>query len=147
MHFYEKTINNITINDIILKINLYKKIEIDWHDYQTVTQYGYDLGDKYPIGHDVYYSKEIKTLLKFLSNEFKIYGKCPHCDKSLAMSVLSYKPVDSELLNKPIWSYREDLWNDTDSIDLTESNMKEIIANLCKSHKYVDKPRLFTAQP
>ncbi len=44
MHFYEKTINNITINDIILKTNLYKKIEIDWHDYQTVTQYGYDLG-------------------------------------------------------------------------------------------------------
>ena len=141
MHFYEKTINNITINDIILKTNLYKKIEIDWHDYQTVTQYGYDLGNKYPIGHDVYYSKEIKALLEFLSNEFKIYGKCPHCDKSLAMSVLSYKPVDSELLTKPIWSYREDVWNDTDtgSTDLTESNMKEIITNLCKSHKYIDK--------
>ena len=62
MHFYEKTINNITINDIILKINLYKKIEIDWHDYQTVTQYGYDLGDKYPIGHDVYYSMNLRYM-------------------------------------------------------------------------------------
>lgn len=136
MHFYEKTIGNTSINDIILKTNLYKKIEINWNDYKTITQYGYDLGTKYPIGYDVHYSDDIKILMEFMSNEYKVYGKCPDCNKSLAMSVLSYKPLDKELLNKPIWSYAEDDW---EGENLTDYKMKEIIENICNSHKYIDK--------
>ncbi len=139
MHFYEKTMGNISVNNIILKTNLYKKVEINWSEYKTITQYGYDFGTEYPIGYDVHYSDDIKTLMEFMSNEYTIYGKCPNCSKSLAMSVLSYKPLDKELLNKPIWSYAEDAWDMEGFVDLTEFNMKEIIHNLCKSHKYIDK--------
>lgn len=139
MHFYEKTIGNISVNDIFLKTNLYKKIEINWSDYKTITQYEYEMGGQFPIGYDVHYSDDIKNLMAFLSNEYKIYGKCPHCNKSLTMSVLSYKPLDKEILNKPIWSYAENAWEEYDFEDQTENKMKEIINNICESHKYIDK--------
>lgn len=139
MHFYENTIGKISINDIILKTNLYKKIEISWSDYKTITQYEYEMGEPFPIGYDVHYSNDIKNLMDFLSNEYKIYGKCPRCNKSLAMSVLSYKPLDKDILNKPIWGYAEGAWDDVDFVDLSDYKMKEILEKICNSHKYIDK--------
>ena len=124
------------VRQIILKTCLYKKLEICWSDYNIITQYAYELGMQPPIGYDVHYSDEMKILMEFMSKEYRIYGKCPNCNKTLSMSVLSYKPLEKDLLTKPAWSYSD---NDWEGENLTDYKMKELLENICKSHKYIDK--------
>lgn len=139
MNFYEEQIDAITVNDLFYKLQLYKKVRVNWKAIETreITERN-DYGE-FTLGYDVYPSKEVKTLIALLFSNYLLYGYCPKCKKSTGMN--TYKNENPEVfpIDKKIWGYAEDAWDYDDFQDLTEIRMKEELEKICKNGGFHEK--------
>ena len=142
MNLYEEKIGEISINDLFYTQPMYENIVVDWKTMTTkqVTDIS-DYGEEYISGYNVYASEDVKKLITFLFQKYKLYGYCPKCKKETIMFTCESSPENKllGLLNKPIWRYGECEWEDDDFCDLSEPNMREYLDVLCKDGGYYNK--------
>ncbi|MBE6034130.1 MAG: hypothetical protein E7222_05450 [Clostridiales bacterium] len=140
MKFENETIGEVTVNDIFFKLQLYKKVKVDWKNFVTkdITEVT-DWENCITVGYEVCISSEVKTLLQLLSWNYPIYGYCPHCKKNTAMNTHKNSTDDNIKIEESVWSYGDGAWEDEDFEDLSEIKMKAYLSGLFKNGGFHEK--------
>lgn len=136
----EKTkLIDITYDDLISKIPLYKELCVQWKNSDFKEETIYPKEDYQDNTYRTNYPKEFQNLIDFLKFSEFISCNCPTCKKNVSLKVNSSEFSDQKLLDNCILSYCDsDIDNEEYSIPNCDEVMKSRV-NALTRFGYYDK--------
>lgn len=135
----------ISEEELVFTLPLYRKLEIDWKNMvkETVehTGEGDFFGSEYRYNEYVTnISEEFLKLINFIKNAGSIYGTCPHCKKGMCFNIGSGGEIN--LNSKVVYSFDDEQINVEgyvpDDINATDK-MRNIVGEISNKLRFFAK--------